>query len=965
MTSNFDKLPREALASISSVSARVRDAISASLPIGPEQYLTITAPGTVIDLANSDRDDSFVYDESKHNFPPANVRQAEASLVDRMMPIAKCAFNSRKPGIHTLPGIPSHGKMDYAKSMELLNKKVPGTSKTMIDVYRDKEMKWVERQQAWEEAKINAARNAENAFEEGTKDYVEKREKYFDKWMKSEAKSYKNAIQAAWMDWVINGKKNEVDMIFGVVQVDSMARIENSKEAMRNSAIDDPSGDGEVYGVSLTPKTWATACKVRAEEWRGNDLRQLKGSDEIAWSKVTLSYSTSDLQTQGSGPASYGLWTLGDDGLPEELRQEMASCDVGISFSALVVNISRPWLHSDLFSDTDLDAQRGVKVSPGPSRIHEMLEAQEEERSNDWAFPAYPTSFVIAADTTIEFKGRVKAIEEFWKAGSEVVGYGPCLHLRFLMSIFINTFQSDFFSEKMKRITRAARAAEMNSQSTEDQGTSRPRRQLITSIVQSPVAPALQTPLQHVPARRSAPSTPDIECTTEEHIVEKFTRGLQIVSNCAADIPSILSDIISHCQDRVVLHQQATRELGRFHIGCWDGYFRMVAADTDWLTNNWGGSNWLPPDIRAGLERSFGTPVPSSYVRALVAITQAAQAYEIDLDSLWAEDGALRTAVGDGGEICLSPALEQEIIGQINHEGALTAPEASAQGRQSSTAVHLEGGSERSNGIKVETSEQSEPASIQTVPSHETPTGNGNDDPPTAVEVPTAHEHVAQTQAQPTNDGTQSAPPVTRKRTFDQMNSTEDSMYDKYKTLTTSITLERFAQLRAEAIEKLERAESEKAATDRILVTMRAKEDQLQQIRDHSKRMIDTTSNGLREQANHDVLAGTLANMGEVYFKGMNRLLDCVLQASSASIFGFTVEDVQARQTAAIDKVDKGKKHIRALDHIEKARAVHENYIEMEGFRESLRAVWAKTGERVEDLEKACVAAFSHAEEED
>lgn len=86
---------------------------------------------------------------------------------------------------------------------------------------------------------------------------------------------------------------------------------------------------------------------------------------------------------------------------------------------------------------------------------------------------------------------------------------GPC-NLRLLMSIFVNTFQSDFSSGKMKRITRAARAAEVNSQSSEDQQTSRPRRQLITSIVQSPVPPALQTPLQHVPARRSAPSTPGI-----------------------------------------------------------------------------------------------------------------------------------------------------------------------------------------------------------------------------------------------------------------------------------------------------------------------------------------------------------------------------------------------------------------------------------------------------------------------
>ncbi|KAF5547557.1 hypothetical protein FPHYL_10146 [Fusarium phyllophilum] len=539
----------------------------------------------------------------------------------------------------------------------------------------------------------------------------------------------------------------------------------------------------------------------------------------------------------------------------------------------------------------------------------------------------------------------------------------------------INSFQPALSPGKMKRITRAARAAEMNSQTTEDQPAPRPQRNLITSIVQPAVAPAHQTPPQHVPARRSAPPTPDIkirfltfyirDCETQQQTSDKFTRGLQMVSDSVADITSILSDIINHCQDRGMLHEQATREAGRFNSGFWDGYFRAVAADTQWLTNNWGGTNWLPADIRAGLESSFGTPVPSCYVRSLVSITKAAQTTGIALDSLWGEDGTLRTAVGDGGEQCLSPSLEQYIIGQINSEVAPTVSEAPNQRRQSSTTVHLESGSERSTDIKVEMSAQTEPTPIETVPIHEPPTASDNDNLPTTVNASTAHEHEAQAQAQPTNDGTQSSPPVTRKRTFEQMNSTDDSMYYKYKTLTASIKPERIAQLRTEAIEKLERAESEKAATDHALVTLRAREDQLQQIRDHSKKMIDTTSNGLREQANHDVLAGTLANMGEVYFSGVNRLLDSFLQTSSASLGGFTVEELQARQTEAVVKVNKEKKHIRALDHIEKARAVHESYIEMNGFRESMRAVWVKTGERVEDLEKACVAAFSHAEEED
>lgn len=86
---------------------------------------------------------------------------------------------------------------------------------------------------------------------------------------------------------------------------------------------------------------------------------------------------------------------------------------------------------------------------------------------------------------------------------------------------------------------------------------------------------------------------------------------------------------------------------------------------------------------------------------------------------------------------------------------------------------------------------------------------------------------------------------------------------------------------------------------------------------------------------------------------------------SSGSLGGRTIEELQARQTEAVDKVDKAKKRIRALDHMEKARAVHENYTEMMELRQTMRTFWMQTGERVKGLETACVAAFSHAEEED
>lgn len=85
---NQSQLQKDAINSIASVSTLLRKAIAASLPVAPEQYMTVAIPGTVIDLKDYDQGGSFVYDVGKHAVPPTAVRQAEARLVDGMMPIA-------------------------------------------------------------------------------------------------------------------------------------------------------------------------------------------------------------------------------------------------------------------------------------------------------------------------------------------------------------------------------------------------------------------------------------------------------------------------------------------------------------------------------------------------------------------------------------------------------------------------------------------------------------------------------------------------------------------------------------------------------------------------------------------------------------------------------------------------------------------------------------------------------------
>ncbi|EWZ80745.1 hypothetical protein NW765_015182 [Fusarium oxysporum] len=495
-----------------------------------------------------------------------------------------------------------------------------------------------------------------------------------------------------------------------------------------------------------------------------------------------------------------------------------------------------------------------------------------------------------------------------------------------------------------------------------DQRASHPKNQLVASSVQqAPAQPAMApTPAAKIHfLAKSLTGTKSFQETSES-----FTRGLAMVADNTADMSFILSGIIKCSEAGSKIYEQAKREEARVRSGCWNNYFMQVAAEAQWLTNTWGGLSWLPADVRAALQQSYGTPVPSSYVPRLVTITRAAQVKGIDLHSLWADGGLLRKALGNGGQQCLYFSLAQIIVDEIKNGGTPVANKAPHQSRQSSTVVYLNSVRQRSNDNKTDRS-----GSIVTTPihgdlNHETPIAHGNDGLPVPSETGTSKSLKAHT-PQSTSGVKGPAPPVIRKRTFEQMIGAENSTYNKYKILIMSIKPGKITQLRSEAIQKLEQAESEKAAADYALGGLEAREEQLRQIRSHSRELVDSTNSGLRESANHDVLAGIVANTGEIYLNGVNKLLDSFLQASSDSQNGLKAEQLRVRQAEAIKKVGEAKKRIQALDDIDRARAIHENYIEMNEFRQSMRAVWMKTGECARDLEKACIAAFSHAEEQD
>jgi hypothetical protein len=117
----------------------------------------------------------------------------------------------------------------YQEAMEWLTEEAPNRKdKTRVDVYREKGDKYAD-------AVERAAKAYDDALGRIQKDPKNKdssstiRDEY-SKWVNENHKKLNNLIQAAWMDWVTNGKKDEVESKFAIVDTQSaMAAVEASK----------------------------------------------------------------------------------------------------------------------------------------------------------------------------------------------------------------------------------------------------------------------------------------------------------------------------------------------------------------------------------------------------------------------------------------------------------------------------------------------------------------------------------------------------------------------------------------------------------------------------------------------------------------------------------------------------------------------------------------------------------------
>ena len=208
-------------------------------------------------------------------------------------------------------------------------------------------------------------------------------------------------------------------------------------------------------GLANAPNVITGVSKENALTYANDDASMKPGAATAAlgeesadvWTKVAFSVGTSsdssstrESNVSASANISVGHWwakvqaSTSFSSSSKTVSSQMSSCRVDGSFSAMVVNIKRPWLHSELFQDFDIDIPAGTKLSPGAQQIKEWVDKGDRgnganKRTEYGKFPAYPTAFIVAADTVLEFKSTQKNSEEMMKAlstdSSIQASYGP------------------------------------------------------------------------------------------------------------------------------------------------------------------------------------------------------------------------------------------------------------------------------------------------------------------------------------------------------------------------------------------------------------------------------------------------------------------------------------------------------------------------------------------------------------
>ncbi|CAE7138793.1 unnamed protein product [Rhizoctonia solani] len=286
---------------IANMSTTIREAVRKALPTPSGQFLTVMVPGKVVNF------EDYVTDGNELMLP-LKTQLNQAILCDDMPAMAPIQMGptgrsvsrsyattiSKLVPAGTTVGVDDGAEMTaeqkrYKQAMETLSREVPGKNGvSLVELYTQKQATYTkavaEKTKAFQAALKQAQDDPSN------RTTAQAREDY-DRWVQENAKTYRNFVQAAYMDWVITGKKEEVEYWFSVVDQDSaLARVEQSKETMRHAVIQDSDGSGEYQTVRLEPSDWADKCKAkmglgkqqtRTAEWYSFEINRLRRTNQM------------------------------------------------------------------------------------------------------------------------------------------------------------------------------------------------------------------------------------------------------------------------------------------------------------------------------------------------------------------------------------------------------------------------------------------------------------------------------------------------------------------------------------------------------------------------------------------------------------------------------------------------------------------------------------------------------------
>ncbi|KAK6511799.1 hypothetical protein TWF481_000705 [Arthrobotrys musiformis] len=249
-----------------------------------------------------------------------------------------------------------------------------------------------------------------------------------------------------WINNMISDVKSQIDLL--KKGLEEFYKSSSTAPAITEIVKKDVKEPGQANSGELVATNYAGADDQYADAKfgiprNGVATSQTNGVEPSKWTKISLSVSassqsssreSSSSSTSASASASGWWWSASASFNHSEASMKASNatsnCNVDIKFEALLVTIDRAWLHGELFTDPELNTSADVAISPGALDLHKLIDQKNEKALAKYPhFPSYPTSFIVASNVELEFRGDTTALEEAVESShtdAQVkIGYGP------------------------------------------------------------------------------------------------------------------------------------------------------------------------------------------------------------------------------------------------------------------------------------------------------------------------------------------------------------------------------------------------------------------------------------------------------------------------------------------------------------------------------------------------------------